>query len=213
MASTVRGVTNAYPRPNGGCGSRTPSCRHPTARRRRQGHARSRRHSTRVPPNSVASSSAPTKSSTAPPAGRRHHAPRVRTRDGSWSDWRRRRDTPAPRTLRLPPRAGGRITVQGHDGPYAADQRRPHPHDRIVGPALPRRPRRPVSLSPKAKTVAAPTAADLFCSEQGCRGSLRRGHGPKQVRTTLIIRSCPAKAPTPPHTAPHRRSRRGILVP
>ena len=53
-----------------------------------------------------------------------------------------------------------------------------------IGPALPRRPRRPVSLSPKA-------AADLFCSEQGCRGSLRRGHGPKQVRTTPVIRSCP----------------------
>ena len=57
-----------------------------------------------------------------------------------------------------------------------------------IGPALPRRPRRPVSLSPKA-------AADLFCSEQGCRGSLRRGHGPKQVRTTPVIRSYPPVKP------------------
>ena len=74
-----------------------------------------------------------------------------------------------------------------------------------IGPALPRRPRRPVSLSPKA-------AADLFCSEQGCRGSLRRGHGPKQVRTTPVIRSCPAKAPTPPLPSGYPGAARNLLV-
>ena len=195
MASTVRGVTNAYPRPNGGCGSRTPSCRHPTARRRRQGHARSRRHSTRVPPNSVASSSAPTKSSTAPPAGRRHHAPRVRTRDGSWSDWRRAAGyTRSPHT---PPATSSRWSDHGTRPRWPL-------RCRPASPAPARSDSRPSAATPTGKpfpqgeNVAAPTAADLFCSEQGCRGSLRRGHGPKQVRTTVVIRSCPAKAPTPP---------------
>ena len=65
---------------------------------------------------------------------------------------------------------------------------------------------------PQGENVAAPTAADLFCSEQGCRGSLRRGHGPKQVRTTLIIRSYPSKAPTPPLPSGYPGAARNLLV-
>ena len=57
-----------------------------------------------------------------------------------------------------------------------------------VGPALPRRPRRPVSLSPKA-------AADLFCSEQvaGVHSGavmVRNRYG-----QTPVIRSCPPVKP------------------
>ena len=89
---------------------------------------------------------------------------------------------------------------KAHDGPYAA--RPASPAHAARSDSRPSglshdRPRRPVSAFPQGrKRCGADGGRPL---RQGCRGSLRRGHGPETgTVSTLIIRSCPAKAT---HTA------------
>ena len=144
MISTVRGVTTAEPRPNGGCGSRTASWRslHAPARRRHQGHALAQaQHAGAAEFGLLTVGAGQVEHRAAagepPPlgGGYRDPAPEAAARNAV--------DQGAvggaggkhafPDALHLPPRAGGRVAVQGGDGGRAAGQRGPRAHDRVVG--------------------------------------------------------------------------------